>query len=333
LPHQTESCLIIIYKITMNWVELLLLIVVLLSTWASVNRGFILATLDLLSLVGSFVLAFHTYGYLSEFIQNFIPATGFLAIPLSFILIVIVARLLLDTMVYQFMEAVPPSVQLSLVNKVLGIIPGLVNGLIMSAFIVAFLVLMPFSTHISTQAQEGKLASGLIEQVNWLQDKLDPVFSEALNRGVKTTPKIGEDEVIKLPYTVKKYKVRADLEADMLVMINKERSQNGLKQLQADPEMAIVARKHAADMFERGYFSHYTPEGDDPFARMKNENVSFFTAGENLALAQTLVMAHKGLMNSPGHRANILNPAFGRVGIGILDGGIYGLMITQNFRN
>lgn len=38
-------------------------------------------------------------------------------------------------------------------------------------------------------------------------------------------------------------------------------------------------------------------------------------------------------MESPGHRANILNPEFGRLGIGILDGGIYGLMITQNFRN
>ncbi len=39
------------------------------------------------------------------------------------------------------------------------------------------------------------------------------------------------------------------------------------------------------------------------------------------------------LMNSPGHRANILYPEFGRVGIGIMDGGIRGLMVTQNFRN
>ncbi|WP_432711580.1 CAP domain-containing protein, partial [Pedobacter sp.] len=87
------------------------------------------------------------------------------------------------------------------------------------------------------------------------------------------------------------------------------------------------------DMFDRGYFSHYTPEGEDPFARIRKYRVSFMSAGENLALAQTLPLAHVGLMNSPGHRANILNPSFGRLGIGILDGGIYGLMITQNFRN
>jgi uncharacterized protein YkwD len=38
-------------------------------------------------------------------------------------------------------------------------------------------------------------------------------------------------------------------------------------------------------------------------------------------------------MNSPGHRANILNPQFGRVGIGIMDGGIHGLMVSQEFRD
>ena len=79
-----------------------------------------------------------------------------------------------------------------------------------------------------------------------------------------------------------------------------------------------------------GYLDH---KHKDPFDRMRKEGVRFVTAGENLALAQTLIMAHKGLMNSPGHRANILHKSFGRLGIGVLDGGIYGLMITQNFRN
>jgi uncharacterized protein YkwD len=119
----------------------------------------------------------------------------------------------------------------------------------------------------------------------------------------------------------------------MLVMVNEERSKEGLKPVKADPEMAEVARKHSKDMFARGYFSHVTPDGKDPFDRMRADGVKFLTAGENLALAQTLSIAHKGLMNSPGHRANILKPTFGRLGIGVLDGGIYGLMITQNFRN
>jgi uncharacterized protein YkwD len=61
--------------------------------------------------------------------------------------------------------------------------------------------------------------------------------------------------------------------------------------------------------------------------------VRFLTAGENLAFAPTVASAHEGLMQSPGHRANILRPQFARVGIGIEDGGVHGLMVTEDFRN
>ena len=119
----------------------------------------------------------------------------------------------------------------------------------------------------------------------------------------------------------------------MLDLINQERISRGIKPLKADPELVPVARADAADMFARGYFSHYTPEGEDPFQRMTDAGIKFRTAGENLALAPTLQIAHTGLMNSPGHRANILNPNFGRVGIGIMTGGRRGIMVGQEFRN
>ena len=94
-----------------------------------------------------------------------------------------------------------------------------------------------------------------------------------------------------------------------------------------------LSRMHIAGLLARGYFAHDTPEGLTPFDRMHQSNVQFLTAGENLALAPTLSVAHTGLMNSPGHRANILRPQFGRVGIGIMDGGMRGLMVSQEFRN
>jgi len=140
-------------------------------------------------------------------------------------------------------------------------------------------------------------------------------------------------KTIQLHFTYNNPKTRPFLEAKMLEMINEERAKEGLKLLQADPEMAAVARAHSKDMFARGYFAHNNPDGQDPFDRMEAAKVKFRTAGENLALAQTLEIAHTNLMNSPGHRANIMNPAFGRVGIGVLDGGFYGLMISQEFRD
>ena len=119
----------------------------------------------------------------------------------------------------------------------------------------------------------------------------------------------------------------------MLELVNQERANAGLKPVKWDPEILPVARAHSRDMFARGYFSHYTPEGKDPFDRMKSGGIKYFSAGENLALGPTLKICHDGLMKSPGHRANILNPSYGRLGIGILDGGAYGLMISQEFRN
>jgi uncharacterized protein YkwD len=100
-----------------------------------------------------------------------------------------------------------------------------------------------------------------------------------------------------------------------------------------DKKLAEVATKHSYDMLQRGYFSHYTPEGKSPFDRMRRDRVRFIVAGENLALAQTLQSAHEGLMESPVHKANILHNSFERAGIGILDAGVHGIIVTQNFRN
>ncbi|MBI3380168.1 CvpA family protein [Candidatus Gottesmanbacteria bacterium] len=77
--------------------------------------------------------------------------------------------------------------------------------------------------------------------------------------------------------------------------------------------------------------SHYNPEGQSPFDRMDKAGIHFTSAGENLALAPNVELAHQGLMNSPGHRRNILSPDFGKVGIGAIDGGIYGEMFVQEF--
>lgn len=318
----------------MNYINALLLIIVALSIWAGVARGFIISTLALLSWMGSLLIGIFAYGLLSSLLLKIWPSAGVWSAPLAFIITVILARLILDTIATKILEEVSPRVHANIVNRILGVLPGTVNGLIWAALLAAFLLLMPLTNHVSKQARDGKLAGKLIEQVSWVQEKLAPVFGNALNYAIpKNTVEVSANNPIKLPFTVKDPKDRPDLEIQMLVLVNKERTKRGLNALKADPQIAVVARKHSVDMFARGYFSHYTPEGVDPFQRMHKDHIRFLTAGENLALAQTLAIAHTGLMNSPGHRANILNPSFGRLGISILDGGIYGLMITQNFRN
>jgi len=89
----------------------------------------------------------------------------------------------------------------------------------------------------------------------------------------------------------------------------------GAKPLRVDSTIVPVARAHSRDMWERSYFSHTNPDGETSADRMARGGVKFLVAGENLALAPTVETAHEGLMNSPGHRRNILDPQFSRIGI------------------
>lgn len=138
---------------------------------------------------------------------------------------------------------------------------------------------------------------------------------------------------VPLGFSYQNGRSNAKEEGQVLDLINKERTSRGLKPLKVNDKAREVARAHSQDMLARGYFSHDTPEGIDPFERMRRGDVSFLAAGENLALAPDVETAHKALMNSPGHKANILDTKFKAVGIGVIDAGRYGLMVTQDFTN
>ncbi len=84
-------------------------------------------------------------------------------------------------------------------------------------------------------------------------------------------------------------------------------------------------------MIANNYFSHTSPTYGDPFQMMTAAGISYRTAGENLAGARTVDQAHSALMNSAGHRQNILSSSYNKVGVGIATGGPYGSMYTQLF--
>ncbi|SHM19986.1 uncharacterized protein, YkwD family [Caldanaerovirga acetigignens] len=120
-------------------------------------------------------------------------------------------------------------------------------------------------------------------------------------------------------------------EKQMLDLVNAERTKAGLKPLQIDMRLVELARKKSKDMILNNYFGHTSPVYGTPFDMMKSAGITYKYAGENLAGAPNVFKAHEGLMNSPGHRANILSPNYNRIGIGVVEGGPYGKMFTQLF--
>lgn len=318
----------------MNVIDLILLLIILISVWIGYLHGFVMGTFQLISWVGSVILGFLFYQYLADFFKQYIPALNIWTLPVAFIVTVIIARLLLSFFTNKIIRATPQQVHYHQANRLLGVFPGFANGFINAVIAAALLFAMPLWDGLTAHTQESKIANKLAAQAEWLNEKIAPIFNDAVRQSMnKLTVEPKSDETVNFRFRVKNPKARPDLEAEMLELINEERRKVGKQPLKADPEMREVARAHSKDMFARGYFSHYTPERTDPFDRMRSAGVKFLTAGENLAFGKTLSLCHQGLMNSPGHRANILHAAFGRVGIGILDGGVYGLMISQEFRN
>jgi uncharacterized protein YkwD len=318
-----------------NWIDVILVLIIIVSAALGWQRGFILSVLDLIRWIGSWLAALLLYKPFSNWLSYVTNWSEVWRDPVAFLIVLFLTGVAIHMVGRWILVRIPPNIHIHPVNRLLGIFPGLVSGSITAAIVSALLFAMPFSDSLSDSAQKSRLTEIFAVFTNELEDALVPVFNPAINQTLNRliTIEPGSEDSVELPFKVENSRPEPTLEEQMLELINHERTSRGLKPLEADPELVPVARAHSADMFARGYFSHYTPEGKDPFQRMKDAGIRFRTAGENLALAPTLQIAHTGLMNSPGHRANILNPSFGRVGIGIMSGGRRGIMVSQEFRN
>lgn len=116
---------------------------------------------------------------------------------------------------------------------------------------------------------------------------------------------------------------------NLISLINQSRQENGLPPLITNDKLAQSAYLKAQDMLEKNYFAHTSPQGITPWYWFKQANYSYHYAGENLAIdfvdAEGL---HKALLNSPTHRANILNANYKEIGITVLTGNLNGKKTT-----
>ncbi|MEO3826730.1 CAP domain-containing protein [Actinomadura sp. B10D3] len=119
-------------------------------------------------------------------------------------------------------------------------------------------------------------------------------------------------------------------ETAVVTLTNAERAKAGCKALRIDQRLVVAARKHSADMAAKNYFDHTSRNGDSPWKRM--EDAGYPSPGaENIAKGYpTAAAVVKGWMNSPGHRANILNCGLRAIGVGKASGP-GGPLWTQDF--
>ena len=113
-------------------------------------------------------------------------------------------------------------------------------------------------------------------------------------------------------------------------LLNQERHSRGLSTLVSDERLQRAARKHSALMASLGVVEHQVDGEVKLSQRLGEQLIRFNSSGENVARSSTPERVHVALMNSPGHRANILDADFNAVGIGVVStpDGIY---VTQDF--
>ena len=109
-------------------------------------------------------------------------------------------------------------------------------------------------------------------------------------------------------------------DAGLLNATNDARQENNLEPIEFNEILDKAAQEKAEDMAKRDYWSHNTPDGQEPWVFVDNAGYSYLKAAENLAYGfETSKTAVIGWMNSPSHRANILDPDLQEVGFGVVN--------------
>jgi uncharacterized protein YkwD/uncharacterized membrane protein required for colicin V production len=313
-------------------VDAVVVVVISLYILEDVRNGMLWGLVQLAGLLLSLLVALALYPWATGLLVSYLGMPYSLAKPIGFGLIWLLTDMLYGLTVRRWTDLTSRQVAASTTGRLLGGLTGLVRGLIVMMLLLGIVAALPLPDPITSAIRESKFGGPLAARGDSVQVALRGVFGDAVQESIGLlTVRPESNERVNLSFRVAAPGLDQTAEQRMLALVNQEREKAGLQPMVGDETIRQVARAHSEAMFQQGYFAHVDPDGTTPFDRMKRGGVTFRAAGENLALAPTVDVAHEGLMNSPGHRANILNPSFHRIGIGVADGGMHGKMFTQNF--
>ncbi|HZO28273.1 MAG TPA: CvpA family protein [Chloroflexota bacterium] len=313
-------------------VDALVLVLIGLYVLEDVRNGILYGLVQLAGLLLALLAALLFYSVVATELVNRVGLGYGLAKPLAFGGVWLLSDLVYSVTARRMTALASRDVARSTIGRLLGIFTGLARGIVVATLLLAIVAALPLPEPITRAVADSRIGSRLAERGETVQRALAGVLGDAVQESISMlTVRPESTERVNLSFRVAAPRIDADAETQMLTLVNRARAENGLEPVEVDPTIRDVARAYSTTMFQQGFFAHIDQNGATPFDRMRAGGATFRAAGENLALAPTVQIAHDGLMNSPGHRANILNPRYRRIGIGVADGGMHGKMFTQNF--
>lgn len=315
-----------------TWVDLIIIGILAFFVLEGWRVGLWIVLADFLSFLLSLLIGLRGYQLMAEFLRTNFSLSHSVSNALGFLFTAILAEAILGFLFARIIKRIPHKLWKHKASKALSILPSLGEGFILIAFLLTLVMGFPIQPSIKSDIAESRIGSAIIKQTTGIEKRLAEIFGGVIEDSLTyMTIKPGTNERVNLNIEKQELSIDEKAEGEMFALVNSERKKAGLHELTRRPEIVPVARAHARDMWEREYFAHVSPDGKDVGDRLDAQNVNYHLAGENLAMAPTLQTAHTGLMNSEGHRANILEKRFKKMGIGVIDNGYYGKMFVQVF--
>ncbi len=324
-----------------NYIDLVIVLILTYFATEVFRHGFWVILADFISFFGSLILSLRFYKYVAVFLKSSFSLNMSVSNAIGFLFAAIIFEFTLGLVLGYLVYKLPKKLKnhkinkqsfAGFVNKFLGVILGIGEGLVIVSFLLTLIVALPLKLQIKVAVVESKIGSFLVEKTFFIEKAANEVFGGVINDSLTYfTVNPDSNDTISLDVKILSLTVDEKAELEMFKKINIERQKLAIPELVLEYTITEVARNYAKDMWERKYFSHYSPEGANIVDRLGEANIKYSFAGENLALAPTIQTAHTGLMNSKGHRENILNTRFKKIGIGVIDNGVYGKMFVEVF--
>ena len=323
------------YSLHGNWVDLLLILLIIYFILTS--EGFLDTIFNAIGFVFALFFSYKFYSFFGKFLVfNFSLPKG-LSYASGFFISWFVAEIILYLIISLLSERYLKDLKNNKYNVFFGFIASIVQTFVIFLFFVSLVFALPVRGDIKEAILKSRTGQFFVDLSQTFEKNINNVFGEAISETLNfLTIKPDSSETLNLGMKVDKSKLSADSQSEqaMILLVNSERTSRGEKALEYDAALTEVARLYALEMFENGFFSHTSQvDGSTPADRASRSGISFTVIGENLAYAPDVYVAHQGLMNSEGHKKNILSEDYGKVGIGVIDGGIYGKMFVQEFTN
>ena len=318
-----------------NWVDAVFIGII--GYFLLTNRGLVATIIEILGFIFSLLFSYRIYAYIGSLMVLYFKLPRGIAQAAAFFIAWFSSEILFYVATTLLIPPFLRRVRDHPLNIIFGFPVAVIQGALMFLLFVSLVFAFPVRGQIKQDILNSTTGPAFVNIGQQFELQIKGVFSEAISESVNfLTVKPRSDEVVQLDFKVKNTELSVDAvsEEKMIELVNSERVKRGIHPLQKDEQLMQLGRAYAKEMFEHGFFSHVSQvDGSTPGDRANRMNIEYMVLGENLAYAPDVYLAHQGLMNSEGHRKNILSEDFGRVGIGVIDGGVYGKMFVQEFAN